>query len=226
MPTTKDGKLLPASIQRYDYDGTFWCEVTVGKVPHRSRLLIYISSTLNEESALHAKVNKKGTTGDGAMSILEDFTVVSIYWKGLTRKAPWTVEAPRRIFSLISELLEISAGQGLPGVLMCCEKPDIWGYSRGAMSVMSFVRQIAPFAGPCFRSATLIAPYFAKTWRSTRTYPFLFDKLLECPVRIVVGESDSWFREAHIVINAFVQYHRSKSHLAQEAFGTNLFAEV
>ena len=126
-PATKDGKLLPGRIQRFKYDD-FWCEVTIGKVPHGARLLIYISSTLNEDNAIHSKV--KGSLGNGAMSILEDYTVVSIYWKGMTNKAPWTLEAPRRMFALISELLEIHTGGALPDVVMSTEPPDIWGYRR------------------------------------------------------------------------------------------------
>ena len=39
---------------------------------------------------MHAKV--KGSLGRGAMSILEDRTIVSVFWKGLTNKAPWTLE--------------------------------------------------------------------------------------------------------------------------------------
>ena len=39
LASTKDGQLVLSRIQRFTYDGAFWCEVTVGKVPHRSRLL-------------------------------------------------------------------------------------------------------------------------------------------------------------------------------------------
>lgn len=89
LPAAKDGKLLPASIQHFDYDGRCDCKVTVGKVPHSFQLLTYIGSTQREHSAIHAN-------GGGDMSILEDFTVINFYWQGLAKsEGQWQVGPPR-----------------------------------------------------------------------------------------------------------------------------------
>ena len=98
---------------------------------------------MNEGSAIHQLM--KGLLGSGAKSILEDCTVITSYFRGTTNKVPWQVEAPRRVFGIITELLEIHMGEAMWAVHMGRAKPDISGYSRGAMTVISFVRQVSPY---------------------------------------------------------------------------------
>lgn len=216
-----DGKFRRENVQSLYIDETCSCEVTVGENPSNARVIIYASSTLNEGSAVHYQP-KSGLGGLGAESLLRSCTIVTMYWKGTTNKAPWRIEAPRRIFALISEIVEMHKAYSLRQLLMGCDKPDIWGFSRGAMTVMSILRQFTPFAGPCFRCAVLVAPYFPKEWRNTCIYPYIFDDLADCPVRIVLGERDSWFHQSNAVIETFVQYQRSKSHLYHQDLPTVL----
>ena len=138
ISSMQGGKLKPGGVQQYQHNEFVRIDITVGSDPHKSRLLIYLPSTENETSAIHSNI--KRNVGDGALSLLEDFTIVTIYWKGVTNKTSWQVQAPRSVFGMISELLELYAGQPIPGVMLCSERPDIWGYSRRAMTVMHTLR--------------------------------------------------------------------------------------